>query len=120
MRLQYAHTSEFLELVSVPIAPCFSIKTVLAPSLDCNFRAIASPTAPAPITACVKSALRGALVENNLVRATDFVTTREIMTIRQRARRRAYDMGLHSRGWQETTKQKYEMDKKSVLGPKVV
>jgi hypothetical protein len=74
---QHAHTSEFLELVSVPTALCFSIKTVLAPSLDCSFRATASPTAPAPITACVKSALRGALVENNLERGIDFAMVRE-------------------------------------------
>lgn len=76
---QHAHTSEFLELVSVPTAPCLSIKTVLAPSLDCSFRATASPTAPAPITACVKSALRGALVENSLERGIDFVIARENM-----------------------------------------
>jgi hypothetical protein len=67
MKGQYAHTSEFLELVSVPTAPCFSMRTELAPSLDCSFRAMASPTAPAPTIACVKSARRGALVENNLV-----------------------------------------------------
>jgi hypothetical protein len=66
------HTSEFLELVSVPTAPCFSIKSVETPSLACNFLAIASPTTPAPITACVKSAFRLALDEKARdVRAMD-------------------------------------------------
>lgn len=51
-------TSLFLELVSVPTDPCFSIKTVDAPSLCCSFRAIASPITPPPTTACVKSASR--------------------------------------------------------------
>ena len=40
----------------MPTDPCFSIKTVEAPSLACSFRAIARPTTPPPITACVKSA----------------------------------------------------------------
>ena len=57
-------TSLFLELVSVPTDPCFSIRTVDAPSLSCSFRATASPTTPPPITACVKSACRLILVEN--------------------------------------------------------
>lgn len=61
-------TSEFLELVSVPTEPCFSIKTVDAPSLACSCRAIASPTTPAPITACVKSALRAVVAEKDLRR----------------------------------------------------
>ena len=49
-------TSLFLELVSVPTDPCFSIRTVDAPLLDCSLRAIANPTTPPPMTACVKSA----------------------------------------------------------------
>lgn len=57
-------TSLFLELVSVPTEPCFSISTVEAPSLACNFRAIANPTTPPPITACVKSAFSLAVAEN--------------------------------------------------------
>ena len=57
-------TSLFLELVSVPTDPCFSIRTVDAPSLSCNLRAIASPTTPPPMTACVKSASRLILDEN--------------------------------------------------------
>ena len=57
-------TSLFLELVSVPTEPCFSIRTVDAPSLSCNFRAIASPTTPPPMTACVKSVSRRMLDEN--------------------------------------------------------
>lgn len=56
-------TSLFLELVSVPTDPCFSIRTVDAPSLSCSFRAIARPTTPPPITACVKSASRRMLDE---------------------------------------------------------
>lgn len=32
------------------------MSTVDAPSLACSFRAIANPTTPPPITACVKSA----------------------------------------------------------------
>lgn len=59
-------TSLFRELVSVPTEPCFSISTVDAPSLDCSFCAIASPTTPPPITACVKSASLLRLVENAL------------------------------------------------------
>ena len=42
--------SEFLLLVSCPTEPCFSIRTVNVPSLAANWRAIASPTTPAPIT----------------------------------------------------------------------
>ena len=56
-------TSLFLELVSVPTEPCFSIRTVDALSLSCSFRAIASPTTPPPMTACVKSASRRVLEE---------------------------------------------------------
>ena len=78
-------TSEFLLLVSVPTAPCFSTRTVEVPSRPASCLAIARPTTPAPITfewkpssarplvqwetwsltAWVKSACRGALVENN-------------------------------------------------------
>jgi hypothetical protein len=49
-------TSLFRELVSVPTEPCFSMRTVDAPSLSWSLRAIARPTTPPPITACVKSA----------------------------------------------------------------
>jgi hypothetical protein len=42
--------SEFLLLVSCPTEPCFSIKTVEVPCLAANWRAIASPTTPAPTT----------------------------------------------------------------------
>ena len=56
-------TSLFLELVSVPTEPCFSMSTVDAPPLSCSFRAIASPTTPPPMTACVKSASRRTLDE---------------------------------------------------------
>jgi hypothetical protein len=59
-------TSLFLELVSVPTDPCFSIKTVDAPSLAWSFLAIANPTTPPPITACVKSASLLRLVEKSL------------------------------------------------------
>lgn len=57
-------TSLFLELVSVPTEPCFSINIVDTPSLNCSFRAIASPITPPPITACVKSVSLLRLVEN--------------------------------------------------------
>ena len=43
-------TSEFLLLVSCPTEPCLSITTVAVPSRAANWRAIASPTTPAPIT----------------------------------------------------------------------
>jgi hypothetical protein len=59
-------TSLFRELVSVPTTPCFSINTVDAPSLACSLRAIARPTTPPPMTACVKSAFLFRLVENDL------------------------------------------------------
>ena len=59
-------TSLFRELVSVPTEPCFSIKTVDAPSLYCSLRAIARPTTPPPITAWVKSASRCMLDEKCL------------------------------------------------------
>lgn len=59
-RRNRTHTSEFLELVSIPTAPFLSIKTVDTPSLACNFLATARPTTPPPITACVKSALLSA------------------------------------------------------------
>jgi hypothetical protein len=49
-------TSLFRELVSVPTEPCFSINTVEAPSRAWSFLAIAKPTTPPPMTACVKSA----------------------------------------------------------------
>ena len=42
--------SEFLLLVSCPTELCFSSRIVEVPSLAANWRAIASPTAPAPIT----------------------------------------------------------------------
>jgi hypothetical protein len=58
-------TSLFRELVSVPTEPCFSISTVDTPSLAWSFRAIAKPTTPPPITACVKSASLRMLVEND-------------------------------------------------------
>lgn len=58
-------TSLFRELVSLPTIPCFSIKTTFAPSTICNLRATAKPTTPAPITACVKSALEAFVVENS-------------------------------------------------------
>jgi hypothetical protein len=58
-------TSLFRELVSVPTEPCFSIRTVDDPSRDWSRRAIAKPTTPPPITACVKSAVLGRLVEND-------------------------------------------------------
>lgn len=59
-------TSLFRELVSVPTEPCFSIKTVDAPSLCCSLRAMARPTTPPPITAWVKSAFRRMLDEKCL------------------------------------------------------
>lgn len=43
-------TSELRLLVSVPAAPCFSIKSVEVPSFADSLRAIAKPTAPAPTT----------------------------------------------------------------------
>jgi hypothetical protein len=61
-----AHTSEFLELVSVPTEPCFSIKTVDTPSFAWSLRAMARPTTPAPIMAWVKSAFLCTLVVNLL------------------------------------------------------
>lgn len=57
-------TSLFLELVSVPTDPCFSINIVDVPSLAWSFRPIARPTTPPPITAWVKSAGLLRLVEN--------------------------------------------------------
>lgn len=51
-------TSELRLLVSLPTMSCFSINTTDAPSICCSLLAIARPTAPAPITACVKSAWR--------------------------------------------------------------
>ena len=56
-------TSELRLLVSLPTMPCFSISTVLTPSLCCSLLAMARPTAPPPITACVKSAGRVAVLE---------------------------------------------------------
>lgn len=56
-------TSLFLELVSVPTELCFSMSTVELLSRDCSLRAIASPTTPPPMTACVKSALWRILLE---------------------------------------------------------
>jgi hypothetical protein len=47
---EYIHTSEFRLLVSVPTDPCRSSKIVDVPSLEANWRAIASPTTPAPMT----------------------------------------------------------------------
>jgi len=41
-------TSELLELVSVPTAPCLSMSTVLVPTLAASCLAIARPTAPPP------------------------------------------------------------------------
>lgn len=73
-------TSLFRELVSVPTEPCFSIRTVEASSLACSFWAIARPTTPPPITACVKSAFRDGVVENGLERTwrvIDGETTRD-------------------------------------------
>lgn len=43
-------TSELRLLVSVPTDPCLSIRIVEVPSLAASCRAIARPTAPAPIT----------------------------------------------------------------------
>lgn len=43
-------TSEFRELVSIPTPPFLSISSVLVPSLTANRLAIASPTAPPPMT----------------------------------------------------------------------
>jgi len=48
--LAYGRTSLFRLLVSVPTAPCFSIRSVDAPSRCCNRLAIDNPTAPPPIT----------------------------------------------------------------------
>lgn len=52
-------TSELRLLVSVPTAPCFSIRRVDVPSLAASLRAIANPTAPAPTT-CHFSVIRAA------------------------------------------------------------
>ena len=62
---KYAHTSLFLLDVSVPTLPCFSISIVLAPSLACSCLAIANPTTPPPMIACVKSACNLEVVEKN-------------------------------------------------------
>lgn len=56
-------TSELRLLVSLPTIPCFSINTVLTPSRCCSLLAIARPTAPPPMTACVKSACLVAVLE---------------------------------------------------------
>ena len=50
-------TSEFRLLVSVPTDPCRSSRSVDVPSRSASLRAIARPTAPAPMTY-----IRGALV----------------------------------------------------------
>ena len=44
------NTSELRLLVSVPTAPCRSRSRVEVPSRSASFRAMARPTAPAPIT----------------------------------------------------------------------
>lgn len=59
-------TSLFRELVSVPTDPCFSIRMVELDGRDCSLRAMARPTTPPPITACVKSALRRVFEEKVL------------------------------------------------------
>lgn len=48
-------TSELRLLVSEPTIPCLSIKMVDVPVRAASWRAMASPTAPPPMTACVKS-----------------------------------------------------------------
>lgn len=74
-------TSELRLEVSEPTRLCFSINTVLTPSLCCNLLAMARPTAPPPITACVKSAPLGALVE----KCVKLFTDRVAVLVEQRA-----------------------------------
>lgn len=85
-------TSLLRELVSVPTVPCFSIRTVDAPSLDWSLRAIASPTTPPPITACVKSTSLFVVDEKDLAwifRGTDRNKARDVnmMVDRNNARK---------------------------------
>lgn len=57
-------TSELRLLVSVPTAPCLSMRRVEVPFRSASLRAMARPTAPAPTTTWVKSALGVEEVEN--------------------------------------------------------
>lgn len=66
MAVSWQRTSLFRLDVSMPTALFRSTSNVLVPSLAANLRAIARPTAPPPMTACVKSALTAFVLLNGL------------------------------------------------------
>jgi hypothetical protein len=99
-------TSLFLELVSVPTEPCFSINTVDAPSLACNFRAIVNPTTPPPITACVKSDSLLVLVENDLEHSVlaESEMARDENIMRSQDAKKEPGLNYHTEGIMKRTK----------------